>query len=308
MTPQTFRTAALALAAGVGLTLAGCGGSDKPKPDDKGPPKKDDPRPLVTDPKGGPAEVKVDPKVDVTTGVGKDAVDFLTAVGTGAARADHLSAGFVKLVGLPAVFDADKKQGYSASAAEGWLRGVGRGVGFGPPLTATRVGDAAVFRGGLVGKSGGYALRMVNEGGRWKADWLSLSSVGVKGSAAPAAPDGVLREFAAAAVVEAVCDRDVMPRDERVAVVAAGLTPELRARWAPAFGSDKAQGYDYNRGALGLKVSEIGGGAEAVTLTPAGDDFRVEVARAGGAKATYLLKLAKGSVPGQWLVAELTPQ
>ncbi|MBA4063856.1 MAG: hypothetical protein C0501_09115 [Isosphaera sp.] len=303
MTPHALRPAALA--AGLALALAGCG--DKPKPDDKGG-KKDDPRPLVTDPKADPGTPpKVDPKVDVTTGVGKEAVDFLQAVAGETAGADRLSAGFARAVGQPAVSAADKEKGYSPAAAAGWLRGVGRGVGFGPPLTATRVGDVALFRGALVGKSGGYALRMVGEGGAWKADWLSLSSVVPTGPDPGTAPDAVLQQFAASAVAAAVCDKDVMGRDERVAAVAAGLTPALRAQLAPPLEGDKALGYSPPK--LGWKLDEIGGKAEAAAVTPARDAaFRVEVARAGGAKAAYLMKLVKGAAPGQWIVDGITPQ
>jgi hypothetical protein len=304
MTPHALRTAALAALAALALALSGCG--DKPRPGDKD--KKDDPRPLAGDPtKGDPkAEVKVEPKVDVTAGVGKDAVEFLSAVGAGTAAADRLSAGFVRLVGQPAVFGGDKERGYSPSAAEGWLRAVGAKLtGMGPMAEAARAGDAAVFRGAFAG--GTYFLRMVREGGGWKADWLSLTSAKVTGPAAPPTPDGVLQGFAAAAVGAAVCDTAAMPRGERVAAAAAGLTPSLRAALGPPLDGDQALGYSPAK--LGWKLDEIGGKAEAVALTPAGDAaFRMEVTRAGGEKAAYLLKLAKGNAPGQWLVDAITPQ
>jgi hypothetical protein len=315
-----FRAAAaLALVAGLFLALPGCGGgkpqADKGGDKDKDKDKKGEPNTNTGDPKGDPKGTpKVDPPrkpetVDPVSGVGKDAIEFLQAVKDGTAKADKLSAAFVKLIGLPAELPSDKAKGYSADAAEGWLKRVGNGVGFGPPLYSKQTGDTAVLRGGLVGKPGGYSLRMVKEGGAWKADWLSLSSVEVKPVAPAANADAIFQEFAAAAVAEAVCDKDAMPRDERTMVIAAGLTPAYRTKLAPPFDSDKAQGFDYNRGALALEAGKLGDKAESGTLTPQGDAaFKVEVTRAGGAKSAYLVKLAKGTTPGQWLVENVTPQ
>jgi len=309
MTATLRLPAALLLAAGVFLALTGCGGG-KPAPDGKD--KKDDPRPAVGTPSGDPgpkppAGTPAQPaKLDVNSGLGKEAFDFLQAVREGKARADQLSTPFAKAVGLPVVFDSDKPKGYSASSAEDWLKRVGASTGFSPPLTATQVGDAALFRGVLVGKPGNYSLRMVKEGGAWKVDWLSASTVEVKKPLPGGGPgDAVLREFAAAAVVEAVCDQDAMPAAQRAAVVAAGLTPALRAEWAPPFGSDTAAGYDYSPSKLGFKVGDLGGKAESVAYTPQGDGtYLAEVTRAGGGKAAYAVKLAAG----QPLVERFAPQ
>lgn len=309
--------AALALAAGLFLALPGCG--DKPKPDNKGDKKdnKDDPNRLVPDPKkgtGDPGGPKPPERIDTKSGVGKDAVDFLTAVGAGTAKAGQLSGGFLKLIGLPAELPSDKAKGYSADAAEAWLKRVGAKLtGMGPMAESTLVGDAAIFRGMFTG--GSYWLRMVKEGDAWKADWLSLSSISTTGATGTAggvaaSADDVLQGFAAAAIAAAVCDKDAMPKDDRVAVIAAGLTPALRASWADPFGGDKDRGYDYSPAKLNLKVAEIGDRAESVAVVASGGGaFRMEVARAGGGKPTaYAMKLAKGGTPGQWLVESLTPQ
>jgi hypothetical protein len=317
MTPPTFRpVAALALAAGLVFALPGCG--SKPQAD-KGSEKKDEPKgepkpdPKV-DPKGEP---KIDPKgepkpvdkIDLSTGVGKEATEFLKALGEGTAKADKLSAGFAKAIGLPVTLPSDKAKGYSADAAEGWLKRVGQGHNISLPFNSRQAGDAALFRGTFIGKPGGYALRMVKEGGAWKVDWLALSSAEVKGTTAGPSADAVAQEFAATAVIEVICDKDAMPKDDRIPAIAAGLTPALRAKWAEPFGSDKDQGYDYNRGKLALKAAEIGGGAESFTATQQGDTpvFKVEITKAGGAKAAYLVKLVKGTAPGQWLVDDITP-
>ena len=290
--------AALALMIGVFLATPGCGGS-KPATTGDNKDNKDVVKPgggTPTDPGAGtnPAQPA---KVDVTTGVGKEAVDFLQAVRGGTARADQLSTAFQKAIGLPVVFEADKGKGFSVSSAEDWLKRVGASTGFGPPLTATQDGETALVRGSLVGKSGGYALRMVKEGGAWKVDWLSASTVEVKKPLATGAGDAVLQEFAVAAVVEAICDQDAMPAPQRHAVIAAGLTPTLRAAWAAPLDGDKTAGYDYSPSKLGFKIADIGGKAESVSYShPAEGTYFAEIARAGGAKTAYLVKVAKGQV------------
>ena len=45
-----------------------------------------------------------------------------------------------------------------------------------------------------------------------------------------------------------------LARDERIAVIAAGLTPALRANWADPFDGDKVKGYDYNPAKLAAAV------------------------------------------------------
>jgi hypothetical protein len=310
-TSATFRPlAALALVFGLFLALPGCGGT-KPTAENKGDGKKDDPKPgggTPTDPNAGKSVPPPPPaKVDIATGVGKEAVDFLQSVVGGTARADQLSAAFVKAIGLPVVFDGDKTKGYSTGAAEDWLKKVGASTGFGLPLTATQVGDVALFRGLLVGKPGGYSLRMVKEGGAWKVDWLSASTVEVKKAIAVSTTSGdaALQEFAVTAVVEAICDQDAMPPPQRHTVVAAGLTTPLRMSWASPLDGDKTSGYDYSPSKMGFKVGEIGGKAESVSYTQTGDGAYVaEVAKAGGAKAAYLVKLAKG----QSLIESITSQ
>ncbi|WP_439625842.1 hypothetical protein [Gemmata sp.] len=308
MTTRSFRPlAALALAAGLCLALPACNkkkpGTDRAEQKDK----KDGTTPNPVANTNPAPEVKAPERVDTKAGVGKDAVDFLTAVGAGTAKAGQLSSGFVKLVGLPVEFESDKAKGFSGDAAEAWLRRVGSKLtGMGPMSESSQAGDVAVFRGNFTG--GAYFLRMVREGGAWRADWLSLSSVPATGPAAAGGADPLLQAFAATAVAAAMCDRDALSPEQRTATVAAGLTPALRASLAPPFDGDKAHGFDHSPAQLGLKLSAIGGGAEAVSVTPAGDGFKVEVTKAGGAKAAYLLKLAKGPTAGQWLVESITPQ
>lgn len=287
----------------VGLTLGACGcGGQQSRPDP----------PTSSGPAAAPPPTQAPPpaspdrppqRIDVNSAAGQEAVEFLTAVAAGSAPARRLSAGFVRLVGLPVELPADKERGYSPDAAETWLRRVGaRLTGLGPMTEAHQAGDVAVFRGSFTG--GSYWLRMVREGDGWKADWLSLSSVPLILGRADAATSGdaLLREFAAAALAAAICDQDAMPREERVAVVAAGLTPAFRSRWADPFAGDRAKGYDYSPAQLGVRIDALGKGAGAVTVAPAGDSqVQVEIAR-GGQKAAYTFRLVRGTGPGQWLV------
>jgi hypothetical protein len=191
------------------------------------------------------------------------------------------------------------------------MRRVGASTGFSPALYSKQMGDVAVFKGLLVGKQGGYSLRMVRDGATWKADWLSASTALTAGTSVDPGnnSDAILQDFAATAVTEAICDKDALGKDERIAVVAAGLTPALRKAWAEPFEGDKAKGYDYNPAKLGQKMAEIGNGAESVSFAPQGNAaFKAEITKAGGAKSAYLVKLAKGTTPGQWLVESITPQ
>ena len=314
----TLRLGAIVATGGLYLALAGCGGV-KPQPseseekDKKGSPKGEAPEHRK---ESTPASPTVLPrKVDLDSGVGKEAAAFLKALGEGDAKADSLSAEFVKLIGRPAELPGDRVKGYSRNAAERWMREVGKGIGFGLPLDFKSYSVFVVCKGRLVGKPGEYYLRLVNtterpnDPGVWKVDWLSLTSAEAKGLATDAIGEIVTEQFAATAVFTTICDRDAMTRDDRIAVIAAGMTPALLTKLAEPFGSDKDQGLDYNRGKLALEVGKIGDKAESVSFTPQGEAaFKAEVTRAGGARSAYLVKLAKGAAPGQWLVDSITAQ
>ena len=227
-------------------------------------------------------------KIDLESGVGKDAVAFLKALGAGAATADKLSAGFVKMIGLPVELPADKARGYSSSAAESWMKQVGAGATFGLPAGFAGA-DAAVLWGGFQGpgRKGDYALRLINEGGAWKVDSFALTSASFNGSAGSGGgADGEYQRFAARAFGGLLCDKSGMPKDCRVLALAACLTPALRDKLAEPFGSDKGQGFDYNRGKLLLEAEKMGGGAESYATIQQGEtsDFRLDVTKTGGAR------------------------
>jgi hypothetical protein len=298
---------AFALAAVVVFTLPGCGGE---KPSSR---KADEGKGAdgQNSKNGGPAN-QPPRKVDLDSGVGKEAVAFLKALGEGTATADRLFTGFAKTVGLPAELPSDKARGFSALAAESWMRRVGSGATFGLP-TGFAASDAAVLWGGFQGqgRKGDYFLRMLTEGGAWRVDYFAMTSASsTPTTGAGNSPDAEYQRFAARAFAGLLCDANAMPKDERAVALAAGMTPALRARLAEPFGSDKEQGFDFNRGKLILEAGKVGDGAESFSATPlsAPSEFRLEVTKTGGAKAAYLLKLVRGPAPGQWLVENIVPQ
>jgi hypothetical protein len=317
----------MALAAGFALALGGCSGTNKPTGDKKDD-KKTDPTlsinpsttpgttPSVTPPVDPP---KPPERIDFNSPIYKEAETFLKALMDGTARYDRLTTGFVKAIGLPAELPADKAKGFSADTAEGWLKRAGQAAvargGFFPPIQSRQIGDVALFRGPFNAKdTGGYALRLVMEAGSWKVDWFSMTSVSpmeiVGGDLVGDNGDNLCQQFAATAVTGLLFDKDTVSRGDRALVLATGLTPTLKKKWAEPLDSDKGQGFDYNPGLLGSKASEFATGVEKVSVARPGADpnFRVEVTKAGGAKAAYLLKLVKGPGPGQWLVDDVVPQ
>lgn len=307
--PHTLRllTAAL-LAAVIGLTV-GCGGppakldakKDEAKKGDILPPKPDDiptPKPPDTPPKTtlGAVEKAAD---DAATAFRRDLV-------TGVAKADALSATFLKAVGKPAQLPSDKARGYSTDTAASWLRKVGETVNFGPEMKREQAGDVAYLRGALQ-KPGTYSLRLVKEGGAWKVDWLSISSVENGTVTTTPTPEGAALGFAVAAFVELTADVSGMPAEERAVALGAALTPALRTAWASPFDQDKNAGLDFNPAALVRKATaEIGGGTSAYTATRVGDlpEFTVELTKPAG-KKKYTVKLVKGAAPHEWLVSEV---
>jgi hypothetical protein len=319
--PWMFRSLSVALlAACAGLTaLSGCGGSAPPK-DNKKDEKKEEPKPVpkanpnpgtTPDPQPQPPQStlgEVEPAAD------QAATAFLRDLVQGQPKADALSAAFVKVIGKPVQFESDKAKGYSADAAVDWLRRAGDGVAFNPALHRKQAGDVVYVRGSISGarlgkdpnKTGAYSLRLVREGGAWKADWLSLSSV--EAAAVPGAPtpEAAAQQFAVVAFVETVADLNGMPKEERAPLIAAAVTPALRASWAPPFDQDKAQGYDYSPGKIVLEVTKIGGGTSSFTVARAGDtpEFSAVLTKPAGKKA-YTVKLVRGTGPHEWLVSEV---
>lgn len=304
MTPP--KTIAVLLAAWLLLALAGCGGKTNPttgdvaKGDKKG-----------GDPKAGPGTpsptvpVEVKPK-DVAQ---LAAEAFIRDMQAGTVSPDRLTPGFLKVVGKPLAFDSDKAAGYSKDEAEKWLKRIGSGLTFGIPTGYTLPG-VAVFTGTFQGpnKKGRVLLRMAEDGGTWKADWFQLATVAADDPRKPQTADEPFQDFAVAAAVDAVADKDGLPAADRAPLIGGALSPRLRENLATPFAQDKEKGYDYNPALLIQKAADLGKGVEKYARTPdaGGTTYKVDATAAGGAKKSYTLKLVKGPTPGVWLVDEFT--
>lgn len=312
--PRTFRALALLLACACAAALAGCG------PKTKGDKKGDDPNKKVEVPVPvpGPGDKKDDTPAPKSTlgaaekGATDAATAFTRALGTGAATTDALSTAFLKAIGKPLELPSDKEKGYSADNAGTWLKRAGDALTFGLPIKQEQVGETVFVRGTVSGprfqaNTGSYCLRLVKEGGAWKVDLLTVSSADNGTVTAPETPDGVSQAFALAAFVELAADATGLARDERGLALGAVLAPELRAKLAGPFDSDKAAGLDFNRGALVTAAVKIGGGTAAFTATRAADGptFAVELTKPAG-KVRYTVKLTKGTGAHEWLVSEVT--
>ena len=161
--------------------------------------------------------------------------------------------------------------------------------------------DLAVLWGSLPApdRSGLYTLRMVNESGAWKCDFLGLSSAtdttAMTGGGQRSNTSGFARPGLSARLL---CDRNGMPKDDRAVALAARVKPALQSKLAEPFGSDEARASTSTawrprrsrqgrRRRQSFSVSQQGGNPE----------FTLEIAKAGGAKAAYLLKLEKVARP-----------
>lgn len=320
MTPQPTRPAA-ALLAGLVLALAaaGCGKPVPPKPDaDKPADAKPAPQPVTgpgavtpggaTTPPPPAGAQAVDPKGPVQA----EAEKFVKDLREGTATADRLTPAFAKAVGKPLLSGPDKEAGFSAGAAEAWLKragaalgGVGLPAGYATPT-------AAVFTGSFHGPAvpdGRFLLRLAQAGGGWKVDWFQLGAAKVPTPAGnPATPDEPFQDFAATAFLDALTGGPAAAKDDRVLSFAAALTPARRAGWAEPFSQDKARGYDFHPAKLGQIAEVFSDPAGPYTRTRTGADaYKVELTKGGAVKA-YTLKLVKGAAPGEWLVDDLTAQ
>jgi hypothetical protein len=318
-----FRSLAVALfAVGVGLaSLPGCGKPAPPK-DAKKDEKKDEKPNQTPNPNPNPAPNLNPGPPKNTLGEVEPAADqfataFLTDLVQGKAKAEMLSVDFMKAVGKPVVLPSDKAKGFSPDAATAWLNRVGEGVTIGLALTRKQAGDVVYIRGVMSGmrlgkeanKTGGYSLRLVKEGGAWKVDWLSLTSVDVAATPAAPTPEALAQEFAVVAFVETVADLNGMGKDERPPLIAEAMTPALRVAWAPPFDQDKNQGYDYSPGKIGIEATKLGGGTSSFTAVRVGDlpEFTVVLTKPAG-KKSYTIRLTKGAGPNDWLVSEVIEQ
>ena len=302
-------------AAALFVTLIGCGGKPEPtKPGDTKPgdPKPGDPKPGPTPPGGGGTTTPPAPTgpqyIGPTDPIQLAAEKFQKDLRDGTVGPDRLTTNFLKVIGRPAVFDDDKKKGYSADAAGSWVKRVGAGLpGVGAPAGFAGNG-VAVFTTPLVG-TGRITMRFAQADGTWKADWVQFAVVKADEPRKPETGDEPFQNFAVQGFLDALIGGNgAMGKDDRVLLLGAVMSPKLKKAWAEPFGSDTTDGFDFNRGRLGAKAVEQGDGIEAYSFAPAGADaYKVEVTR-GGAKKPFAVKLVKGTAPGEWLVDEFNPQ
>lgn len=289
------------------VVLVGCGKSDPPKPAD--PPKGDAPAAKAgpdTPGKGGTAvQPAVAPSSPAGTGdpARATAEGFVKDLAAGKVPADlpaALTPALLGVIGKPVFTDAERKQGYRPEAAAGWLRRAGAALtGVSPPS-----GAGGVFTGTFNNGTGRYLVRVTADANP-KIDWFQLGTAKaadpVPGGGDPAARDAVVVAF-----LDALTAGPPVAREDRLPLLAATLSPRLKAQVAEPFNQDKDRGYDHSPGALGRWADGFGGPADAFTRTPAdGDAVTVAVTRGGQPKG-YTLKLAKG--PDGWKVDEVKPQ
>ncbi|MBP3958274.1 hypothetical protein J8F10_23755 [Gemmata sp. G18] len=317
---RSRRAAAALLAALLGwAALPGCGGSapqaekkDEKKDEPKKGPDADPKKGPDADPKKSPTPV-AEPKnalgpVEPAAATMADA--FLKDLGQGTAKADALSPALLKAVGKPLELPDDIKNGVSPDAATRWLKYIGEGYTFSLVLDRQQAGDAVYWRGQVNGRQlppagGGYSLRLIKDAGAWKVDALVITSVEIKGRIATGTADAALQEFAATSFVELLADASGMEPKNRAPALAHAMVPALRVSWAPPFEGDTKQGYDYSTGKLTVKATEYGGGTKEFSVSKIADlTFSAELTKPAG-KKTIVVKLVKGTTPGEWLVSEV---
>ncbi|QDU18314.1 hypothetical protein [Urbifossiella limnaea] len=285
----TCRTATLAAA----LALAGCGRPAAPTTkDDKGGP---GPAPPANIPSG-----PVAPTDASSVAAQKVVGDLLT----GTADTTKLTTSFLKAVGLPATSPEDKAKGYSPAAAHTWLARAGAALTqIGPPDGFT-ASTSAVFTG--PNGTGRYLVRMVQADGAWKADYFGLGTAKANEMAKPKTSDEAFQDFAVLGLLDALTST-ALPTDDRVPLAAALMSAKARGALAGPFPADQEQGYDYNRGKLGVVADGLGKGATAVSRTRTGADaFRAEITKDGATRA-FAVKLVRDAAGG-WVVDDFKPE
>lgn len=243
------------------------------------------------------------------------AMAFLKSLRDGTPRLELLTADFVRIIGRPWELAGDREQGYSSLAAESWLKRAGRGRTFAPPLGL--VGrEWAILSGSARqdGDPGHYYLLLRQEEQNWRVDLLVLSSAEIpmvtpkreQAASTPEADRGE-QELAGAMLqcwLAALTDRKALSPDDRSVLVAAGLSPALRQAWAAPFDSDKAHGYDFNRGQLQLKMTAMIQDLQQFHLHPLDPPRHWQIEGKGdkGAGKRWVLALEPSGPSGKWFI------
>jgi|GEM_PF-2662976 len=254
--------------------------------------------PSANDPKNGPT---LPGKTDSTnapdskTLAQKQVSDFLIAVKDRKATADALTPEFKRAIAEP-VFDADREKGYSDAAATQWLQNLAPNVG----NTEARIdfiGSTLAFAV-APGKNGGRAVvRLARNGSGWKVDWFHIATKTLPDVDLSGNEDDAGAKFTSVAFVDSLLRRDYIEAESL-------MTTSSKASLAPPFSSDKARGY--SRAILKTKLESFGGNRERWTIVGTsreGATIQVNGAfQSGEMKTPFVLTLAKGTRPGDWLI------
>lgn len=246
------------------------------------------------------------------------AIAFLKSLSEGTPRLELLTADLVRIIGRPWELPGDREKGYSSLAAESWLKRAGRGRTFAPPIGLVGT-EWAILSGSAQQDSdpGHYYLLLRREGQNWQVDLLVLSSAEVpltwpkrdQAASTPGADRGE-QELAGAMLrcwLAALADRKALSPDDRSVLVAAGLSPALRQAWAAPFDSDKAHGYDFNRGQLQLKIAAMIQDLQQFHLHPLDPPRHWQIEGKGdkGAGRRWVLALEPAGPSGKWLIQRI---
>ncbi len=246
------------------------------------------------------------------------AIAFLKSLSEGAPRLELLTPDLVRIIGRPWELPGDREKGYSALAAESWLKRAGRGRTFAPPIGL--VGTEWAMLSGSARQDndpGHYYLLLRQQGPNWQVELLVLSSAEIpltwpkrdQAVSTPGAERGA-QELAGAMLqcwLAALADRKAMSPDDRSVLVAAGLSPALRQAWAAPFDSDKAHGYDFNRGQLQLKIAAMTQDLQQFHLHPLDPPRHWQIEGKGdkGTSRRWVLALEPAGPSGKWLIERI---
>ena len=209
--------------------------------------------------------------------------EFLKAVQAGKASPALLTANFKKAV-APSSTEANRAAGYSDWGAESWLAELKTMVGTAnvqtyPMGDGATVATAAPPQPGV----GRTVVLLVKEGATVKVDHLYV---------APAGSESNLGTDTAAAYAATAFADLVLTRQPRLAERL--LTSGVKAKLAPPFDDgDKAQGF--NRGILGIKLSNFAGGSTRPKVVSASSPAMLatgELLGPGSEVRKFTLKLA----------------
>jgi hypothetical protein len=244
---------------------------------------------------------------------------FLKSLSAGNPQLDLVSGDFLRIVGRPWERPGDREQGYSALAAESWFKRASRGWTLAAPI-GTVGREWAFLSGSAQGENGTgqYYLLLRQEGQNWKVDHLVLSSANLSSSWSPSEPKGPsaggereeqdrLAGWMLQCWLAALADRKAMSAEDRAVLVAAALSGQLRQDWAAPFDSDQAQGYDFNRGRLQLKIAALTENLEQFYLQPLDPPRHWQIEGKGnkGSSKRWVLTLEQAPMSGRWFIQRL---